>query len=134
MGSYRTLQSWQLSRVLTKDVYQITAAFPRSEAFGLTQQMRRAAVSIMCNIAEDQGRWTPRDQCNFYWIARGSLHEVESQLFIAADVGYIHAETLEKELKLTEKIAGKLNGLIRGTLNPEDRGPRTEDKNRRIAR
>ncbi len=128
MGSYRTLKAWQLSRVLTSDVYKITLAFPKSETYGLGQQMRRAASSIMCNIAEGQGRWTRRDRSNFYWIARGSLHEVESQLFIAADVGYITNETLEKELRLTEQIASKLNGLIHSTLEPQNRGPRTEDR------
>jgi four helix bundle protein len=115
MGSYRDLEVWQLCRLLTKEIYNVTSQFPRSEQFGLTAQMRRAAVSIMCNIAEGQGRWTARDQCNFYSIARGSLLELETQLFIAADLEYVAAEILEQKLKQTEKIGGNLIGLIRST-------------------
>ena len=129
MGSYRDLEVWQLSRVLTKNIYQLTAVFPRVEVFALAAQMRRAAVSILCNIAEGQGRWTAGDQCHFYNIARGSLLELETQLFIAADLEYLAAEILEQKLQQTEKIGGKLIGLIRSTRNrtTEDRGPRTED-------
>ncbi|HEX9163576.1 MAG TPA: four helix bundle protein [Thermoanaerobaculia bacterium] len=115
MANYRNLEVWQLSRVLTKNIYGLTTAFPRSEVFGLSAQLRRAAVSIMCNIAEGQGRWSARDQCNFYIVARGSLLEIESELFIAADVEYITAEKLEEHLNQTEKIGRKLTGLIRST-------------------
>lgn len=90
--------------------------------------MRRCAVSITCNIAEGQGRWSARDQCNFYNIARGSLLEIETQFFIAADLEYIDQAALNKRLAQTEKIGRKLIGLIRSTRNreTEDRGPRTD--------
>ena len=129
MGSYRDLEVWQLSRVLTKDVYQMTSGFPKSELFGLSSQMRRCAVSITCNIAEGQGRWSAADQCHFYNIARGSLLEIETQLFIALDVGYIDQTELNQRLAQTEKMGKKLNTLISSTRNrkTEDRGPRTED-------
>ena len=86
-------------------------------------------MSISCNIAEGQGRWSSKDQCNFYNIARGSLLEIETQFFIATDLKYIDETALNKQLARTEMIGGKLIGLIRSTRNrkTEDRGPRTED-------
>lgn len=77
-SKYRDLKVWQASRFLARDIYRATRTFPRDEQFGMVQQMRRASVSILCNIAEGAGRWSARDQRNFYVIARGSALELES--------------------------------------------------------
>lgn len=115
MSSYRDLEVWKLSRVLTKNIYELTASFPRTEIFGLAAQMRRAAVSVTCNIAEGQGRGSLRDQCKFYYIARGSLLEVETQLFIAADLEYVDQMLFDAKLAQAGKLGRKLNNLIEST-------------------
>ena len=128
MSTYRDLLVWQESRVLTKEIYTLTAGFPRSEMFGLVSQMRRAATSIMCNLAEGQGRRSARDQVHFYYIARGSLLELETQIFISVDLGYVESRNSEMRLRQTEEIGRMLNGLIRRISNRESeaRGPRPE--------
>jgi len=112
MSSYRDLLVWQKCRVLTKEIYTLTANFPRSEVFGLSSQMRRATTSIMCNIAEGQGRRSARDQVHFYYMARGSLLELETQLFVSVDLGYIDDGTVQQRLRQTEEVGRMLNGLI----------------------
>ena len=94
----------------------------------MTSQMRRAAMSIMSNLAEGQGRRTARDQVHFYYIARGSLLELEAQLFISSDLQYVDQSSLELQLAKTEEIGRMLNGLIRKISNrdSEARGPRPE--------
>ena len=112
-SGYRNLLAWQKARLLAKEIYVLTRSFPRDETFGLTQQMRRAAVSIPCNIAEGRGRGTRRDYRRFVLMARGSAFELETQIILAADVGYIEesmAKTLEE--RITE-IARMLSGLAR---------------------
>jgi four helix bundle protein len=81
------LDVWQKARLLAKDLYVLTRSFPREEMFGLTQQMRRAAVSVLCNIAEGRGRGSRPDYRRFVLIARGSVFEQEAQIIIASDVG-----------------------------------------------
>lgn len=76
--SYRDLQVWQESRNLATKIYQITSKFPPSEQFGLTDQMRRAAVSIPSNIAEGFGRLSAKEKGQFYFVAKGSLAELET--------------------------------------------------------
>lgn len=112
MSTYRDLLVWQKCRVLTKEIYTVTGNFPRSEVFGLTAQMRRAVTSIMCNIAEGQGRRSAPDQVHFYYMARGSLLELETQLFVSVDLGYIDDGTVQQRLRQSEEIGRMLNGLI----------------------
>jgi len=76
-SNYRNLAVWQKARALAVQVYRTTRKYPRDEMFGLVQQMRRAAISILCNIAEGQGRWTRRDYHRFLIDARGSALELE---------------------------------------------------------
>ena len=85
--------------------------------FGLARQLRRAAVSVACNIAEGQGRWSFKDQCNFYYVARGSLLEAETQLIIAGDIGYIDQASLESALQISAEVGRELNGLINSNKN-----------------
>jgi len=115
-SSYRDLLVWQKARVLAKDIYVLTRRFPRSETFGLISQMRRSAISIACNIAEGQGRWNRRDYRRFLFIARGSAFELEAQIIIAADIGYI--ENPDSLTERTTEIARMLNGLLRYLSKP----------------
>jgi four helix bundle protein len=128
MSSYRDLLVWQKSRALAKEIYALTSHFPKVEVFGLSAQLRRASVSVMSNIAEGQGRRSAADQVNFYYMARGSLLEMESQLFISADLNYFDTEKLEARLRQSEEIGRMLNGLIRRIREggSEARGPRPE--------
>ena len=90
--AHYNLDAWRLSRQLVGAVYRLTQAFPKEEMFGLTSQMRRAAVSIPSNIAEGSARAGEREFAQFLNIARGSLSELETQLVIASDLGYMSLE------------------------------------------
>ena len=96
---YKELDVWLKSRSLVKDVYLITQSFPKEELYGLVSQMRRCAVSIPSNIAEGYGRQYKKETIQFFHIARGSLYELETQLFIAFDLNYL-IESKQKELIL----------------------------------
>jgi four helix bundle protein len=112
-GSYRDLKVWQKSMELTLEVYRLTRRFPSEETYGLTNQMRRAAVSIASNIAEGKGRSTDRDFVLFLCHARGSLRELETQAIVAQQLGYLQPPIAEKFETLTTETAKTLNGLIR---------------------
>ena len=110
--SYRDLSAWQKARLLVKEVYLLTAAFPVGERFGLVSQMNRAAVSIPLNIAEGYGRATTQDYLHFLRIARGSAYELETQLVLAQDLGLCTQERgLRVQVVLQEEIR-ILQGLI----------------------
>lgn len=115
--TYRDLLVWQKAKGLVVDVYQITGQFPRSEQFGLTAQIRRAAVSIPSNIAEGQGRATKGEFLHFLGIARGSLLEVETQLQIAVDLGYMSVSEFEKCDARSYAVLGLLNRLMASLTN-----------------
>lgn len=116
-SDYRTLDVWQKARGLASRVYSITATFPRSEMFGLTQQMRRAVVSVPCNIAEAQGRRSSRDRMQLLFVARGSLHELETQVTIAGDLEFVTAAEAADVLDRAAEVTRLLNGLIRHYAN-----------------
>lgn len=107
------MKVWQRARVLAREIYRETQRFPRVEMFGLSQQMRRAAISVLCNIAEGQGRWSRADARNFAVIARGSVLEIEAQLVVSSDLEYIDAERQEELVNIATEVAKMLNGLIR---------------------
>src|SRR6201993_4169691 len=94
-ASYRDLRVWQRAMDLVVSVYRATQEFPREELYGLTSQMRRAAVSIPSNIAEGKGRSTDRDRALFFCHARGSLLELETQVLIAGRLGYLSSSRTE---------------------------------------
>jgi len=97
---------------LAEEIYQLTRDFPREEIYGLTSQMRRCAVSVPSNIAEGQGRTTPGEFKQFLGHARGSLLELETQLQLAARLGYCSADREKALLILSNEVGRVLNGLM----------------------
>ena len=110
--SYTSLEVWQHARKLVSEVYNASRIFPKDELFGLTNQLRRAAVSVPSNIAKGCGRQTPRDTINFLFIARGSLYELETQVYVALDLNYLTAETAEALFVLVTSCKKLLHGFI----------------------
>ena len=94
MHQFKELGIWKKSRVFCTDIYSITASFPNEEKYGLTNQLRRASVSIPSNIAEGSSRISNKDFSRFLEIAIGSAYEVETQLIIATDLGFIDSQKL----------------------------------------
>jgi len=111
--SFTDLYSWQEGHKLVLEVYKNTKNFPDDEKFGLTNQIRRAAVSITSNVAEGFGRSGKQEKKNFYSTALGSLAEVQNQLLAARDLGYITNETFKELADKTVAIDKMLNGLIK---------------------
>jgi four helix bundle protein len=97
---------------LVVDVYRITQAFPKQETYGLSSQMRRAAVSIPSNIAEGKGRMTDRDRAHFFSQARGSLLELETQAFIAQELGFLSRPETIAMMRSSARTGSMLNALI----------------------
>ena len=111
INSYKDLLVWQKSVKLVTSVYNLVKEFPEHEKFGLSQQMRRSAVSIPSNIAEGWGRFSRKNYMQFLRIARGSLFELETQIILAVNLEYINKDnTLEVEII---EISKMLNALIR---------------------
>jgi four helix bundle protein len=110
--SYRDLIAWQKAIELVTEIYRATEGFPDSEPFGLTSQLRRAAVSVPSNVAEGQGRQSTGEFKQFLGHARGSLLEVETQIFIAGNLGYLSREQSASLIKRTEEVGRILNGLL----------------------
>ena len=109
---YKQLAAWQRGMDLVKEVYRCTRAFPREELFGLSSQMRRAAVSVPSNIAEGKGRYSQKELIQFLYKARGSLLELETQICIAHDLDYLDEFTTQSLSMRTLEVARILNGLI----------------------
>lgn len=107
---HHDLDAWQLAIGLVKDVYALTASFPTHEAYGLTSQIRRCAVSVPSNIAEGCARLTEKELIHFLGVARGSLSELETQLVIAKELGYLAADLFPEE-KL-DRLFALIGGLI----------------------
>jgi four helix bundle protein len=112
-NTYRELLVWQKAKSLAVEIYRATECFPKSEMFGLTAQIRRAAVSVASNIAEGQGRGSKRDFANFLCISRGSLLELQTQLEIAEELGMGTQDELGRLRKDCFETLGLLNRLLR---------------------
>ncbi|HEX9679470.1 MAG TPA: four helix bundle protein [Candidatus Saccharimonadales bacterium] len=110
---FTDLRAWQAGHQLLLDIYKVTSSFPRSEDYGLTSQLRRAIVSVTSNVAEGFSRNTRGDKVQFYTIAISSLTEVENQLVIARDVGYINTSDFTKLVKQVEDTQKLISGLIK---------------------
>jgi four helix bundle protein len=115
--SYRDLVAWKKSMVLVLEVYRCTQGFPKIETYGLTSQLRRAAVSIPSNIAEGQARLSSGEFKQFLGNARGSLMEVETQVLIAQALGYLERCESEKLLAAAAEVGRILNGLLASLPN-----------------
>ncbi|TLP78822.1 four helix bundle protein [Maribacter sp. ACAM166] len=112
MKVYTELDVWKESRILVGSVYKLTRSFPKEELYGLTNQLRRCAVSIPSNIAEGCGRRTAADTIQFLHISRGSLYELETQLFIALDLNYISQEDFNNLNNRVISCKKLINGFI----------------------
>jgi len=118
MHNFKELKVWQISRLLVREVYELTARFPSEEKYGLISQIRRCAVSIPANIAEGSGRNSDKDFAHFLNISFGSACELETLLTLSTDLKLIHEEQLEPiQFKFSE-IQKMTFGLIR-TLRQE---------------
>ena len=117
LRSYQELIGWKKGIELVTDVYRLTQKFPKQEIYGLTSQIRRAAVSIPSNIAEGQGRMSRGEFKQFLGHARGSVFELESQILIARNLAYLNMEEGEFLLERIAELGRVLNGLLK-SLDP----------------
>lgn len=115
--NYRELIVWQKAMDLVEEIYRTTRAFPKEETYGLTIQLRRAAVSIPSNIAEGQGRHTTGDFVRFLAIANGSLRELETQVAIGGRLNYIGTNEEAAIVESAAEVGRLLNGLVRSLKN-----------------
>jgi four helix bundle protein len=102
MRNYRSLDVWQKGLEILKKIYELSDGFPDKEKYGLTSQIRRAAVSILSNIAEGSGRNSNPQMLHFLSISKGSAYEVEAQLIIACELNYISKKDLDECLELID--------------------------------
>lgn len=112
MTDYKDLIIWQKSRLLVRTVYILTRKLPEEELFGLTNQVRRAVVSIPSNIAEGFNRGSDKEFIHFLRIAKGSAAEVETQLILCVDLGYLDSDDIVEAIKLYNEILRMLGTLI----------------------
>lgn len=110
--SYRDLEVWKQSRALASLIYKASNTFPQHEQFGLTSQLRRASVSVPSNIVEGCGRGGTKDSLRFFFIARGGLYEMETQILIASDLNYMSEEESKTLLTKESNCRRLLNGFI----------------------
>ena len=122
LQSYKQLIAWQKGIDLVTEVYRVTRTFPRDELYGLTNQLRRAAVSVPSNIAEGQGRLSRGEFRQFLGHARGSVFELESQILIARNLKYLNEKDSESLLLRVTEVGRVLNGLLKSL---EEHTPKT---------
>ena len=111
--SYKDLIVWQKAMKLAKTIYTITKKFPKEEIYGLTSQLRRAAVSVACNIAEGQARNSTGEFKQFLGISKGSLAELETLLLLSNDLNLISSSELEEITIITDEVGKLLSGLLK---------------------
>ncbi len=115
--SFTDLIAWRDGHKLVLEIYKITRDFPKEELFSLVNQIKRAAISITSNIAEGFSRKSYKEKLQFYCIAQGSVTEIQNQLLIARDVGYINNEKFQKVAEQTVNVHKLINGLIKYSKN-----------------
>jgi four helix bundle protein len=111
-SSFRDLRVWQEAMRLAAEIYRGTASFPKHELYGLSQQLRRAAVSVPSNIAEGKGHRSDKEFVHFLFHARGSLLELQTQLMIAEQLQYLPKSEAQRLLSQAEVVGRSLSGLI----------------------
>jgi four helix bundle protein len=112
-GTYKDLKVWQTAMDMVASVYRSTKSFPKEETYGLTIQIRRAAVSVASNIAEGKGRSSDKELLQFLSHARGSLFEVETQIAIAQHLGYMSESESDALTSQAAEVGRLLNGLMK---------------------
>lgn len=105
MHKFKQLEIWKQSREFCTQIYTLTSSFPNEEKFGLTNQLRRAAVSIPSNIAEGSSRKSNKDFTRFIEIAIGSAYEIETQLLISSDLGFVNVENLDSFITKIDRLS-----------------------------
>jgi len=113
MKTYRDLLVWQKSMSLVPQIYQMTKTFPKEESYGLVSQIRRCAVSIPSNIAEGYGRRSTDDYLRFLQIAISSLYELQTQIEIALNLGYLSKSNFEKAYESSREVERMLSSLTK---------------------
>lgn len=119
--AYQDLIAWRKATQLALEIYRRTRTFPRDELYGLTSQMRRAAVSVASNIAEGKGRYSCKEFVQFLYRARGSLLELQTQLFIARGLDYLESLAARRLKDKSDELGRILNGLttsVRSSITP----------------
>ena len=109
--NYKDLEAYKESKTLVKMIYGLLRGFPREEQYALCDQLRRAVISVPSNLAEGSGRTSAKDQAHFLEMAFGSLMEVDCQIDIAHDLGYVSKEAQDQVEKQVKQVAALLSGL-----------------------
>jgi len=112
---FTDLNAWKYGHNLVLEIYKITKSFPKEEIFGITNQMRRCAVSITSNIAEGFSRRSYKDKVQFYSIAQGSLTELQNQLIISRDINYIDLDKYNDLINKSTTVHKLITGLIKSS-------------------
>ena len=126
METHKDLRVWQQSIEMVTSIYMMTQSFPKEETFGLVSQLRRASVSVPSNIAEDYARGTDKEKLHFLRISSGSMSEVETQLLLGLNLGYIGQEKYNKLSEIVTSVWKQLNSLIssiKKRLTPQEQLP-----------
>jgi len=116
LRNYKELKVWQKAYELCLRIYKVTTTFPKEERYGLTSQIRRAAVSIPSNIAEGYGRKSTGEYIQALYIAYGSQCELETQILLSGDLGFIESKTLRQLQERVEEVERMLKGLIKSLV------------------
>ncbi|MFI5108272.1 MAG: four helix bundle protein [Terriglobales bacterium] len=112
MNHFKDLIAWQKAMDLVEQIYRLTETFPARENYGLSNQLRRAAVSVASNVAEGQARYSKKDFRHFLRVAKGSLAEIETQVLIARRLGYVNQDSCDRWLGHIKELGRILAGLI----------------------
>lgn len=115
--SFTDLNTWREAHKLVLEIYLITKNFRKDELFVLTSQIRRAVISITSNIAEGFSRRGKKEKLQFYYIAKGSLTEVQNQLVLARDLQYISTDTFNEIAKQSTLVSRLISGLIKSAMD-----------------
>ena len=122
--NYKNLEAYKESKTLVKMVYGVLKQFPKEETYALCDQLRRAAISVPSNLAEGSGRTSAKDQAHFIEMSYGSLMEVDCQIEIAQELGYISESELAMLAKQVDRVATLLSGLrSKAVARANDKSP-----------
>ena len=119
---FEDIEAWQKARELTREIYRVTNRGAFAKDFGLRDQIRRASVSIMSNIAEGFGRGGNREFIQFLSMAKGSVSEVQAQLYVAVDAGYLTKDQFQQLNSLSQSTGNLIGGFIRYLTKSADKG------------